>query len=240
MQRLILGLLPLFFISISCKKQVPEGILPQEDMVELMSEVHILDGYISNIPVDSAKKVMDPLYEQVFSKYGLDSVSFTKNVDYYFGNPDLTSKTYDQVLKNLEKKERSYISQDSLMNVRTQDSINRVTRSQMKLQTLNDMILNAQRDTGEVSIAERTRRFYEPVGLMPILGKNLYEKKQSVESVTPDISTLPIPSETKPDSSIQLPDPTEFKEQKVDTIPFKRRNERLKPVTRPRERPIVQ
>ncbi|VTQ02327.1 DUF4296 domain-containing protein [Sphingobacterium daejeonense] len=92
MHRLILGLLPLFFISISCKKEGSRRDLPQDDMVELMTDVHILDGYISNIPVDSAKKVIDPLYEELFAKYGLDSTSFNKNVNFYFGDPKLTVK----------------------------------------------------------------------------------------------------------------------------------------------------
>lgn len=241
MQRLILGLLPLFFIVFSCKKQVPDGILPQEDMVELMTEVHILDGYISNIPVDSAKKVIDPLYEQLFAKFGIDSAKFTKNVNYYFGNPSLTVKTYDQVVKTLEKRERSYYSQDSLKNLILQDSMSRVTRMQVKLQTLNNMILNAEADSADLSIADRTRRFYEPVGLMRFWEKNILEKKAPMGTETPDISTLPIPENTTPETSPEVQKPTELKPQdNLDTIPFRHRNERLKPVTRPRERPIVQ
>lgn len=241
MQRLILGLLPLFFIVFSCKKQVPEGILPQEDMVELMTEVHILDGYISNIPVDSAKKVIDPLYEQLFAKFGIDSTAFNKNVNYYFGNPALTMKTYDQVVKTLEKRERSYYSQDSLKNLIMQDSMSRVTRMQVKLQTLNNMILNAKADSAELSIADRTRRFYEPVGLMRFWERNIFEKKAPLGTEVPDISTLPVPENTTPETTPEEQKPTELKPQEnVDTIPFRPRNERLKPVTRPRERPIVQ
>ncbi|WP_156306768.1 DUF4296 domain-containing protein [Sphingobacterium endophyticum] len=240
MHRLILGLLPLFFISISCKKNVPEGILSQEDMVELMTEVHILDGYISNIPVDSAKKVIDPLYEQIFDKFGIDSTTFNKNVNYYFGNPALTSKTYDQVVKRLEQKERGFYSRDSLINIHTQDSVNKVTRLQNKLATVSNMIMNALADSTELTIAERTRRFYEPVGLMYYWEKNLFEKKVPVQQPAPDLSSPPKSSDS---TQVILPVDNQGEEikpvEQVDSIPFNRRNERLKPVKRPRERPTV-
>jgi len=240
MHRLIFGLLPLFFISISCKKKVPEGILPQKEIVELMTEVHILDGYIANIPVDSAKKVIDPLYEELFSKYGLDSSSFTKNVDYYFGDPTLTVKTYDQVVKSLEKRERTYYSTDSLKNVITQDSLRRVTRLQNKMQGLNNMLMNALSDTSKLTIADRTRRFYEPVGLMSFWEKNLFVEKNISPVAKDSLQTVVTPQGTTGQTNPEVQTPKEIKPHElIDTLPFNRRNERLKPVRRPRERPAV-
>jgi hypothetical protein len=241
MHRLILGLLPLFFISISCKKKVPEGILPQDDMVELMTDVHILDGYISNIPVDSAKKVIDPLYEELFAKYGLDSTSFNKNVNYYFGDPKLTVKTYDQVVKSLEKKERNFYSTDSLQNAISQDSIRRVTQLQNNASIMTNMIMNAKADTSELTIAERTRRFYQPVGLMPFWEKNIFEKRGSETIGDSPVPTIQQPNlETVPDTLQPLPNPNELKPlERIDTVPFNPRNQQLKPVRRPRERPAV-
>src|SRR5690606_41015757 len=98
MQRLILCL-TLFFIFTACKKQLPKGIISEKEMINLLADVHILDGYISSLPADSAKKIIDPLYNELFLKYKLDSASFGQNVDYYYSDPNLTVKTYDQVIK---------------------------------------------------------------------------------------------------------------------------------------------
>jgi len=236
MHRLILGLLPLFFISISCKKQVPEGILSQQDMVELMSEVHILDGYIANIPVDSAKKVIDPLYEELFTKFGIDSSSFNKNINYYYGNPGLTVKVYDEVVKNLEKKERNFYSQDSLKNIITQDSINRVVRLQRNLEVMNNRIINAAADSSELTIAERTRRLYEPVGLMRFWEKNLLQKPENKAVAPPVVPNIPtVPATETPVQEM----PVEMQlQEKIDTSIFQRRDENLKPVRKPRVRPM--
>ena len=48
---------------------------------------------------------MDPLYNEVFAKFGLDSTSFDKNINYYYGNPKLSAVVYDKIVKNLENEE---------------------------------------------------------------------------------------------------------------------------------------
>lgn len=210
MQRLILLLLSLFFLSVGCKRELPEGILPEEQMAEVMSEVHILDGYISNMPSDSAKRVIQPLYEQLLGKHGLDSISFTKNVDYYFGNPALTQHTYDRVIKKLEEQERLFLSRDSLTHALTQDSLRRVTRLMQRADLATRRLLNAGEDTTELTIAERTRRLYETSGMERLWENHLLRQPDS-------LATLQMKEQT---DALDEPKPTAEPQEKVepDTI----------------------
>ncbi|GEM_PF-399152 len=190
MQRLIFGFILLFFISTSCKKGLPSGILKEDTMVELLGEVHVLDGYLTTIPIDSAKKVMDPLYNELFNKYGLDSASFTKNLDYYYGDPALSVETYDRVVKSLQEKENAFIKEDSVRNAIFSDSIRTVNFQNMRWQGRVNSLMNAKADTLPYGIAEITRRMLSPTGLDLIWKNNIYDKPTQVPGAAVQPQTL--------------------------------------------------
>lgn len=224
MHRLILGLACLFFIASGCRSERPEGILPEEVMAEMLSEVHLLDGYISNMPSDSAKKVIDPLYNQLFSKYGLDSVSFTRNVDYYLGNPISTQSTYDRVIENLEEEEKLFLRRDSLAHVVTQDSLRRVTRLTNRANLSNQMIMDVAADSVEMSIAEATKRLYENSGIQTMWEP--YTQRPS----TGDPSSADNQAEAAREPITEEPVPA----RQPDTVSAQSRDLQFKPVVKPR------
>lgn len=221
MHRLILSLLSLFFLTSACKQDLPEGILPEQAMAEVMSEVHILDGYISNMPTDSAKRVIDSLYSQLWMRYGLDSVSFTRNVDYYLGNPVLAQRTYDLVVENLEHEEKIFMRQDSLRHAVRQDSLRHIERLTRQADLTKRMIVNAASDTVEISIEEGTKRLYETSGIWHLWERNILRRPSIVETA---------PSKTPPqESEIQIEEPDSLTQQ-PDTISDKPRQLQFKPV----------
>ncbi len=164
----------LFFISSSCKKGTPKGILSEKEMISLFTDMHILDGYLVSLSPDSARKVIDPLYEELFLKYDLDSNSFKNNLEYYYGNPKLNERTYIQVVKNLELEEREFVKKDSIKNVYFQDSINRTMREQRIVNQLNTMLLNSKSDSLKLSIADYSRRTFENSGITFLMEKNFF------------------------------------------------------------------
>lgn len=125
MQRLLYSIFISFFLLLSCAKSKPSGIVSENKITEVLTEVSLVDGYLNSLPSDSAKRVMPVLYDKIFKKYKLDSLTFVKNLDFYFGNPNLTDKIYTEVNKNLSKLEREFHVEDSIQNVRYQDSIYR-------------------------------------------------------------------------------------------------------------------
>lgn len=234
MQRLILIISLLFFLFSSCKKNKPEGILSEKDFEELMTEVHILDGYIGTIPIDSARKVIDPLYSQLLEKYKLDTLSFDKNVDYYMGNPNLTVETYDKIVKNLEVQEREFYKKDSIRNAIFQDSVSRVMLLTRKMDLANQMILNAKSDSIKMTPAENTRRLYNLTGISWLWDKNML--LEPLKQETPVAQPIePMPEVEVPPAS-EMPKVEEVVPRAIDTA---RGRLDLKPVRR-KGQPIIQ
>ncbi|NQD71711.1 DUF4296 domain-containing protein, partial [Sphingobacterium shayense] len=126
MQRLLLIILTSIFLITSCQKTTPEGILPESTMVEMMTEVHLVDGYLSTLSIDSSRKVINSLYGRIFDKYQLDSVGFQRNVDFYLGNPTLSKKLYSTINQSITNKDIEFRRADSTIQATLNDSIQRV------------------------------------------------------------------------------------------------------------------
>ncbi|GAA4148442.1 hypothetical protein GCM10022216_35240 [Sphingobacterium kyonggiense] len=192
-----------------------------------MTEVHILDGYIGTIPIDSARKVIDPLYNQLLEKYKLDTLSFDKNVDYYMGNPNLTAETYGNIVKNLEVQEKEFYKKDSIRNAIFQDSVSRVMMMTRKMDLANQMILNAKSDSIKMTPAENTRRLYNLTGISWLWDKNML--LEPLKQETPVAQPIePMPEVEVPPAS-EMPKVEEVVPRAIDTA---RGRLDLKPVRR--------
>ena len=95
------------FLALSlwgCKPGVPKEITQPKEMENILFDIHVLDGYVSEIPsADSAKKLSAPMYKGIFKKYGSDSATHAKSMVYYYARPDLLTKIYDNITVRLEK-----------------------------------------------------------------------------------------------------------------------------------------
>jgi Pyruvate/2-oxoacid:ferredoxin oxidoreductase gamma subunit len=91
-----------------CKPEVPKDILQPEIMVPVLYDMHIADGYISAIPVpDSARRVGASYYKAIYQKYGIDSVRYTRSMNYYYDHVDVLSEIYKDVTADLKKSKDS-------------------------------------------------------------------------------------------------------------------------------------
>lgn len=126
MQRLLLLILVSFFFMASCHKSDQRGILSEKQMIELLTEVHLIDGYLNTLPIDSSRKVINALYEQVFAKYRIDSATFQQNVLYYLGNPVASKELYASITTKLQGFERELHQEDSIRTAFVTDSVRRV------------------------------------------------------------------------------------------------------------------
>lgn len=134
-------------------------------MVDLMTDIHLVDGYLNTLPVDSTRKVIDGLYEKVFEKYGIDSVTFKANIAYYLGNPIESKGLYAEITKKLNAYEDDYRRADSLKNARTSDSIRVVQRYQRLKDAARKLILDVQVDTIPLTYRVSQKDFMERAGL---------------------------------------------------------------------------
>ena len=105
----ILFFLALLFLA-ACIGSVPTGIIKPDKMVNLMVDVHIVDGSVSNIEsqtADSLYKYGINRYLKVFEKHHTDSSQFKKSLEYYSLHTDQLEEMYAEVTKILQAKSDS-------------------------------------------------------------------------------------------------------------------------------------
>ena len=117
----------LFGFFTSCKKEkTPHDILSQEQMLELLKEVHMMDSYFNTLPIDSTRKVIRSYYGELLGRYGLDSVGFEDNIRYYVANPQRGEEMYDRLTAYFQGLDKELIQADSIRMAHRRDSLRQV------------------------------------------------------------------------------------------------------------------
>jgi hypothetical protein len=113
-----------FILSCSRKSKLPEGVLPQKTMINVMWDLLRADQYISTFlipdPGRSKKDSSVKLYEEIFSIYKISPEQFRKSLNYYRSDPILlqpiiegmSTKQQEELKSNLRPSDRRTI--DSL------------------------------------------------------------------------------------------------------------------------------
>lgn len=93
---------------VSCNKdKLPEGVLDEKAMVELLTEMHTADAYFkvtTGSEYDTLIGEINYTYNQIFKKHGTTKENFEKSMDYYSKNPKKFRAMYEKVVLNLNKK----------------------------------------------------------------------------------------------------------------------------------------
>lgn len=81
-------------------------VISRDQMVNLLTEVHIVDGGIISIAQnpDSLYKYGTDRYLALFKKFHTDSAQFKASLKYYTTQPVELQAMYDKVLANLKQK----------------------------------------------------------------------------------------------------------------------------------------
>ena len=199
MQRLILIILSSFFLMVSCHQSKPKGILSEKTMVDLMTDIHLVDGYLNTLPVDSTRKVIEGLYGEVFEKYGIDSVKFKKNTAYYLGNPIVSRDLYTEITKKINGYEADYRRADSLRSAQVSDSIRVVQRYERLKEEARRLILEVKLDTVPLTYRVHQNDFMGGAGLYAV--KTYQPAIKPAEPKETDQSDLEASEDLKVDSN---------------------------------------
>ncbi|NEU07954.1 DUF4296 domain-containing protein [Flavihumibacter sp. R14] len=106
MKRLIPGFFVLIFVAACARNDVPQGIIESDKMISVLTDVHLVDSYVSSAAYDSTTRPIKMYYKVVYQKYKIDSVTFQKSLRYYSRQPEVLDTMYYQVLKTLERMEQ--------------------------------------------------------------------------------------------------------------------------------------
>ncbi len=95
-------ILPLFFLF-SCQEEEVE-LLPEELMVNVLSELHVADAYTerNSNPINYRNNLREELYLEVLDKFNLDEATFRYTYDYYTSHPYEMDTLYLMVIEKLE------------------------------------------------------------------------------------------------------------------------------------------
>ncbi|GAA4792408.1 hypothetical protein GCM10023231_20650 [Olivibacter ginsenosidimutans] len=144
MSRLIIGIFALA-LWIACEgNKVPKDIIPQKQMLPLLCDFHLAEGYISSLPIDSSRLLANRYYASVFKKYHTDSAGFHKSLLYYSKQPGVLDQLYIDVQKKLQQmqkdeqalidaKMRKIFVADSIKNAHVKDSLNKIKSDSVNL-----------------------------------------------------------------------------------------------------------
>jgi hypothetical protein len=106
-KHIILFFSALLFLSACKLDKTPDGIIKQDKMISLLTDIHLVDGSLYNVPSsnpDSMYKYGNGNFVVLFKKYNIDSTQFKKSLKYYSFRPEQLDKMYTQILKNLQDK----------------------------------------------------------------------------------------------------------------------------------------
>lgn len=110
----------IFFFS--CTK-TPKNIIPEDQMVAVLTDVHLANALASNYAdLDTIKQRTSTYLHAVYRRYHIDSAKFNRSLKYYSENPTLLNEMYEQVEKDLKKKEDSIIKLEEIERKRIADA----------------------------------------------------------------------------------------------------------------------
>ncbi|MBV8390449.1 MAG: DUF4296 domain-containing protein [Mucilaginibacter sp.] len=124
----------LIFLAACSGNKAPRGIIAQDAMINVLTDIHIVDGSMYNVmqAPDSLYKYGTDKYQMVFRKYHTDSAQFRKSFQYYAANPEKLEAIYEQITLNIKQKSDSVnkVNLDKINkdNKRRSDSLNKLPK----------------------------------------------------------------------------------------------------------------
>ena len=97
----------------SSKERIPEGILPEKEMVSILKEVHLAEVNFELLKTNGKEGAQNTLlskYQEIYSKYNIDNNEFQQTLEYYANHPEKLEGIYSKVLEDITE-ERSMLDQ---------------------------------------------------------------------------------------------------------------------------------
>lgn len=115
MKRIITVLYITFFAacsSIKDKVAIPDTVLPQEKMAEVMVDVHLLEAALSVNALSRDQQIMNSIHpdSDILKKHNVTNEKYQESFTFYSQNPLLLAEVYQFVLNDLSKMQAEVMS----------------------------------------------------------------------------------------------------------------------------------
>ncbi|MGM0407176.1 MAG: DUF4296 domain-containing protein [Bacteroidota bacterium] len=106
MHKLLATVLIVFLFGCT-KQKVPDHVIPPDDMVSILVDIHLVDGMLTSTETrrELANKDTSNLYNQLLNNYNYSRHDFDTSLYYYSKNIGLYDKVYNEVLNQLNELE---------------------------------------------------------------------------------------------------------------------------------------
>lgn len=78
-----------------------ENLLSPDQMIEILTDVHIVEGAKIGRKIMGDTLLMDDYYNKVFAKHSINKIMFEENFRYYSSEPKKMDAIYEKVVENL-------------------------------------------------------------------------------------------------------------------------------------------
>lgn len=98
-------LLVVLVIAFACRNE--KKVIPREELVPVLVDIHLLDGAIRHSRYREDVKIPDSIdvYEYVLDKHGYTQPQFDSSMNYYSRDPRRFEQIYQEVLARLNRME---------------------------------------------------------------------------------------------------------------------------------------
>jgi len=109
MKGFYLFILCLLFLG-SCKDgNLPKDLIEEQKMIQIMSELHIIDGYMSSLSyTDSIRINGKNFYNTVYKNNGITKTQYEKSLKHYSMDPVKLDSMYSDVIELISYKEEMF------------------------------------------------------------------------------------------------------------------------------------
>ena len=103
MKRILTLLLFLIFLGACDRNSPPPGILSEDEMVKVLSDIQLTEGIVSSLPLayDSSQVLYSLLEKDVFQKHAVQDSVFTKSMLFYLEDAKMMNRIYARVIDSL-------------------------------------------------------------------------------------------------------------------------------------------
>lgn len=149
MKRLLLLFFGIIFFTSCNTGSVPKDILDKDEMINVLTDVHLADGYASVVYADSSRNEIAAMYQAIYKKYNTDSIGIRKSLEFYSKDPAELKIMYETInarLAKLDKEEQDLATQkqmqiqDSIIQERRKEEL----KEKLKRDSLRNDSLNKQ------------------------------------------------------------------------------------------------
>ena len=107
MKRLSIVCFLLILLASCDSTKKPEGLLPEDKMVEVLIDIHVTEGIASSLPIpyDSSQVLYRLLEKDMFINNDVEDSVFHKSLIYYMADPTKINNIYSRVVDSLRVRE---------------------------------------------------------------------------------------------------------------------------------------